>query len=161
MLYKQHWKTNISFSLHQLTGATAFTIYNTQHSLCLEEATVTGLVVLRRCNLYSESQQWTWSDEGTLVSAASSRCLSAPQDEPVKTVPCEGREADSARLMWDCDRDGLVSRSTALLLSVDGQQLTLTHGGKSSKWKSLEKGDICQEKLQRKFQESAGTRACC
>lgn len=157
----QHGIIYISFPLYPLAAAKAFTIYNTQHSLCLEEAAVTGLVVLKRCNLHSESQQWTWSDEGMLVSAASSRCLSASQNEPVKTLSCERQEADSAQLMWDCDRDGLISRSTSMLLSVDGQQLTLTQGGKSSRWKSLEKADICQEKLERKFQETAGTRTPC
>lgn len=149
---------NVCLPRHHLTGAKAFTIYNTQHSLCLEEAHVTGLVVLKRCNLYSGSQQWTWSDEGTLVSVASSRCLSASHNEPVKTVSCEEQGADEAQLMWDCVRDGLFSRSTSMLLSVDGQQVTLAHGGKSSRWKSLEKGDICQEKLERKFQKVAGTK---
>lgn len=43
-----------------------------------------------------------------------------------------------------------------MLLSVDAQQVTLAHDGKSSKWKSLEKGDICQEKLERKFRKTAG-----
>lgn len=41
-----------------------------------------------------------------------------------------------------------------MLLSVDGQRLTLTHGGKNSKWKSLEKADICQEKVERSRRSS-------
>lgn len=157
----RHEIISICHSLHQLTGAKAFTIYNTQHSLCLEEAAVTGQVVLKRCNLDSESQQWTWTDEGMLMCVASSRCLSASQNEPVKTLSCEGLGADSNGLIWDCDRNGLISRSTSMLLSVDGQRLTWTHGGKNSKWKSLEKADICQEKVERKFWMVTGTRVLC
>lgn len=107
--------------------------------------------MLKRCNLDSESQQWTWTEEGMLMCVASSRCLSASQDEPVKTLSCEGPGADSSGLVWDCDRNALISRSTSMLLTVDGQRLTFTHGGKNSKWKSLEKPDICQEKLEREF----------
>lgn len=48
-----------------------------------------------------------------------------------------------------------------MLLSVDGQRLTWTHGGKNSKWKSLEKADICQEKVERKLWMVTGTRVRC
>lgn len=32
-------------------------------------------------------------------------------------------------------------------LSVDGQRVILTDNSKQSKWRSLDQGDICQEKL--------------
>lgn len=143
------------------TGADAFTVYNAQHGLCLEETAATGQVVLRGCSLYSESQQWTWTEEGMLMSLASSRCLSASQNEPVRTDACEGHEADLSGQLWDCDRSRLISRSTAMQLSFEGQHLLLGHGGEGSKWTSVEKGDICREKLERKFRRRTGAKVPC
>ncbi|XP_070759648.1 uncharacterized protein [Enoplosus armatus] len=130
-----------------LSGARAFMIHNTQRSLCLGDSAATGEVLLKKCNLDSESQQWTWIDQGMLICVASSRCLSAIQGEPVRTRSCQGPEVDAVGLMWDCDRDRLISRNTSMLLSIDGRRLILAHDSKHSKWRSLDEGDICQEKL--------------
>ncbi|XP_063738562.1 solute carrier family 51 subunit beta [Eleginops maclovinus] len=133
-----------------LLGARGFMVHNMQHSLCLEEARATGEVLLKNCNLDSESQQWTWMDQGLLMSVASFRCLSALQREPVHTGLCWGPEVDVRGLMWDCDRGRLISRNTSMLLSVDGWRLTLAHDSKHSRWKSLDEGDICHENLRSK-----------
>ncbi|XP_038558000.1 solute carrier family 51 subunit beta isoform X2 [Micropterus salmoides] len=130
-----------------LLGARAFMIHNTQCSLCLEDSAATGEVLLKKCNLDSESQQWIWIDHGMLMCVTSSRCLSALQREPVQTRACQGPEVNDAALVWDCDRDRLISRNTSLLLSINGQRVILTHDSKHSKWRSLDEGDICQEKL--------------
>ncbi|XP_040886584.1 solute carrier family 51 subunit beta [Toxotes jaculatrix] len=130
-----------------LSGGRAFMIYNTQHSLCLEDSAATGEVLLKKCNLDSEGQQWVWIAQGMLMCVASSRCLSAQHTEPVQTLSCQGTDVDTARLTWDCDRDRLISRNTSMLLSLDGQRLTLTYNSKHSKWRALDEGDICQEKL--------------
>ncbi|XP_056269721.1 solute carrier family 51 subunit beta isoform X2 [Pseudoliparis swirei] len=130
-----------------LLGARAFMIHNTQSSLCLEESASTGEVLLKNCNLDSESQQWIWTDRGMLMCVMSSRCLSALQKEPVQTLPCRGSEVDATATLWDCDRGRLISGNNSMLLSIDGWRLVLTHDSKLSKWKSLDEGDICQEKL--------------
>lgn len=122
-------------------------IYNTQHSLCLEDSAAMGEVLLRKCNLESESQQWIWIDQGMLMCTASLRCLSAIQRETPKTQPCRGPSVDPAELMWDCDGDRLLSRNTSMLLSIDGQHLTLKHINKNPKWRSQDEGDICQKKI--------------
>ncbi|CAK6961980.1 solute carrier family 51 subunit beta [Scomber scombrus] len=127
-----------------LSGAKAFLIHNTQRSLCLEDTEPTGDVLLKECDLDSESQKWVWVDQSMLMSLATSRCLSAQQREPIQTRSCD---VDIAGLMWDCDRDRLISRNTSMMLSVKGRRLTLSQDSKNSKWKSLDKGDICQEKL--------------
>nr|XP_043886689.1 solute carrier family 51 subunit beta [Solea senegalensis] len=129
-----------------LSGGRAFMIYNTHHSLCLEDS-ATSPVLLKRCNPDSEFQQWVWIGQGMLMCIGSSRCLSAQQMKPVWTRSCGGPDGDAAGLMWDCDRDRLMSRNMSMLLAVDGQHLTLSLKSKHSKWKSLDEGDICQEKL--------------
>lgn len=131
----------------QPAGATAFMIHNTQRSLCLEDSAPAGAVQLMKCRLDSESQQWVWINHGMLMCVASSRCLSAQHTGPVLTRPCDGAEVDPVGLMWDCDKDRLISRNTSMLLSIEGRRLTLSQGGKHSRWRSLEEGDICQEKL--------------
>ncbi|XP_070687174.1 uncharacterized protein [Pempheris klunzingeri] len=130
-----------------LLGAKAFMIHNTKSSMCLEDSAAAGQVLLKKCNVVSESQQWIWVNQGMLMCVASSKCLSAMQREPIQTQSCWGAEVNAAGLMWDCDRDRLISRDTSMLLSIDDQHLVLTHGSKHSKWKSLDEGDICQEKL--------------
>ncbi|XP_073320801.1 uncharacterized protein [Pagrus major] len=129
-----------------LLGVRAFMIHNTKSSLCLEDSAI-GEVLLKKCNVDSESQQWTWIDQGMLMCVASSRCLLAVQREPLQTQSCQGPEVDAVELVWDCDRDRLISKNTSMLLSVDGRRLILAHDSKSSKWRSLDVGDICQEKL--------------
>lgn len=124
-------------------------IHNTQHCLCLEDSVDSGEVLLRKCNLDSESQQWSWIDQGMLMCVASSRCLSAQQGELVRTQSCHGLEEDEdvTGQVWDCDRDRLINRNTSMLLSVSGQHLILTQDSEQSKWRSLDEGDICKERL--------------
>lgn len=128
-------------------GTRAFLIHNVHHSLCLEETVATAEVVLKRCSLDSESQQWVWLDRSRLMSVASSRCLSSHDIRPVRTEACPEPEEEAKGLEWDCDRDRLIGRNTSMLLSLDGRRLTLSNGNKHSKWRSLDEGDICQEKL--------------
>ncbi|XP_042344753.1 solute carrier family 51 subunit beta [Plectropomus leopardus] len=130
-----------------LLGANAFMIHNTHRSLCLDDSAATGEVLLKNCNLDSESQQWIWIGQGMLMCVASSRCLSALQQKPVLTRPCFESEMNATDLMWDCDRSRLINKKSSMLLSVDGRHLILTHDSKHSKWRSLDEGDICQEKL--------------
>lgn len=122
-------------------------IHNTKYSLCLEDSAAIGEVLLQKCNLDSEFQQWIWINHNMLMCAASSRCLSAMQREPLQTQSCEGPKVDTAGLMWDCDKDRLISRNTSMLLSIDGRRPILTHDSKHSKWRSLDEGDICQKEL--------------
>lgn len=133
--------------LSAVTGTQAFMIYNTHHSLCLEDSAAMGEVLLRKCNLESEAQQWIWIDQGILMCAASFRCLSAIHTETPKTQPCRGPSVDPAELMWDCDGDRLLSRNTSMLLSIDGQHLTLKDNNKNPKSRSQDEGDICQKKF--------------
>lgn len=122
-------------------------IHNAHYSLCLEDSAAAGEVTLQKCSLDSEFQQWIWTDQGMLMCAASSRCMSATQRESLQMRSCRGPEVHAAGLMWDCDRDRLISRDTSMLLSVHDGRLILTHHSKYSKWRSLDEGDICQEKL--------------
>lgn len=118
-------------------------IQNTHNSLCLEDSTATGEVLLNKCNLDSMNQQWVWTTQGKLMCAATSRCLSA-QPDPVQTLSCHIPESEG--LLWDCVRGRLSSRGTTMMLSIDGQHVRLTDNSKLSKWRSLDQGDICQEK---------------
>lgn len=129
-------------------------IYNTKSSLCLEDS-ATGEVLLKKCNIDSASQQWTWIDQGMLMCVASSNCLLAVQRKPLQTQPCRSSEVDAVQFAWDCDRDRLISKNTSMLLSVDGQHLILAHDSKHSKWRSLDVGDICQEKLSKSIRITA------
>lgn len=122
-------------------------IHNTHHSMCVEDSAATGEVLLKKCNLDSVYQQWVWITQGKLMCVATSRCLSAQQTEPVQTLSCQGLEGGGARLLWDCDRDRLINRNTSMRLSADGQHLIVTYNSKQSKWRSLDEGDICQERL--------------
>ncbi|CAI5689536.1 uncharacterized protein si:cabz01068815.1 isoform X2 [Oreochromis niloticus] len=130
-----------------LSGARAFMIHNTQHNLCLEDSADTGEVQLKKCNLDSEYQQWIWISRDMLMCVASSRCLSAQHKGPVHTQDCHGPEVDAAWLIWDCDRDQLISRKLSMLLSHNGQHAILVQHSKHPKWRSLDQGDICQERL--------------
>ncbi|XP_071779029.2 uncharacterized protein LOC139929871 [Centroberyx gerrardi] len=130
-----------------LPGASSFMIHNTHHSLCLEDTSMAGLVLLKKCNIDSELQKWVWNDQRMLKCVGSSRCLSAQHRQPVQTQSCQGLEGVTTGLLWDCEGDRLISENTTLLLSIDGWRLTLSHKSKHSKWRSLDEGDICQEKL--------------
>lgn len=132
-----------------LSGASAFMIHNTQHNLCLEDSADTGEVQLKTCNLDSDYQQWIWISRDMLMCVASSRCLSAQHEGPVHTQDCHGPEVDAAWLIWDCDRDQLISRKLSMLLSHNGQHAILVQNSKHPKWRSLDldQGDICQERF--------------
>ncbi|KAG8001044.1 hypothetical protein GBF38_004835 [Nibea albiflora] len=69
------------------------------------------------------------------------------QRAPLRTEDCLEPNMNATWVMWDCDRNRLINRNTSMLLSVDGGRLILTHDNKQSKWRSLNEGDICQEKL--------------
>lgn len=128
-------------------GVSSFMIHNTHHSLCLEDTATIGPVLLKKCNLDSELQQWIWKDQRMLKCVGSSRCLSAEHMKPVQTQACQELEGGTAKLLWDCEGDQLISQNLSLLLSIHGQRLTLSHKSKHSKWRSLDEGNICQEKL--------------
>lgn len=122
-------------------------LYNTQHSLCLHGSRATDQVSLKKCDLNSDFQQWMWTDEGRLMCVASSKCLLATQSRTVQTQACEGLDVDPSALMWDCDKDRLMSRTTSMFLSTEGQQLTLSPSNRYSNWKSLDTNDFCGQSL--------------
>lgn len=134
-------------SVTRPAGVSSFMIHNTHLSLCLEDSVASDRVLLRKCNLDSELQQWLWEGQGVLRCVGSSRCLSALGGQPVRTEPCPGLQDSDAGLLWDCDQDRLISLDTSLLLSAEGRRLTLSNRGKHSKWRSLDEGDICKDKL--------------
>ncbi|KAJ7994769.1 hypothetical protein DPEC_G00252910 [Dallia pectoralis] len=137
-----------------LPGTSSFMIHNTLHSLCLEDNPSTGLVKLNKCSLDSELQQWIWWDRSVLKNLGTSRCLSATQAEPIITVHCQGVVGEENRgggeLQWGCEQDRLISKNNSLELSTDGKRLTLSQTSKQTRWRSLDKGDICQESLRSK-----------
>ncbi|KAK5615877.1 hypothetical protein CRENBAI_020881 [Crenichthys baileyi] len=122
-------------------------IHNMEYGLCLEDSDDTGQVLLKKCNLDSQAQQWVWMNRGMLMCVATSRCLSAQQNYPVQTQSCQEPDVNAAELMWDCTSNRLASRNTSLLLSSNGQHVILTKHLKHFEWKSLDEGDICQMKL--------------
>lgn len=122
-------------------------IHNTQYGLCLEEMVDTSHVLLKKCNLDSQNQQWIWKDHDLLMCVASSRCLSAQQNHSVQTQFCEEPDVDAANLMWDCNSDRIISRNASLLLSTNGQHVILSNHLQHFEWKSLDEGDICQSRL--------------
>ncbi|XP_041640744.1 solute carrier family 51 subunit beta [Cheilinus undulatus] len=128
----------------------AFMVHNTRRSLCMDDSAASGEVVLRRCNLDSVSQQWVWVDQNMLMNEASSRCLWAQQPGPPRTRSCSergsGPGSDPSGLLWDCDRDRLISRNLSMMLAVDGRRPVLSHDSKQSRWRSVDGGDICQER---------------
>lgn len=138
-------------------------IHNTVHSLCLEDSK-TGWVQLKKCSLDSDLQQWVWRDPNILESVVTSRCLSGYHTDPVQTVPCEGGEEGGERegngLKWDCEGNRLMSRHLSLELSTDGKRLTLSPRSKQSKWRSLDEGDICQERLSESSTQSVTLNYC-
>ncbi|XP_012717087.2 solute carrier family 51 subunit beta [Fundulus heteroclitus] len=135
------------FLLLLVPGGWMFMIHNTQYGLCLEDSADTGQVLMKKCNLDSQAQQWVWMNHGMLMCVASSRCLSAQQNHPVQTQPCQDSDMDAAEMMWDCTSNRLISRNTSLMLSTNGQEVILTNHLKHFQWKSLDEGDICKTRL--------------
>ncbi|XP_054878436.1 solute carrier family 51 subunit beta [Poeciliopsis prolifica] len=135
------------FLLLLVPGGQMFMIHNTQYGLCLEESADTGQVLLKKCDLDSQAQQWLWINQGMLMCVGSCRCLSAQQNHPVQTQACPESDQEAPELMWDCSSNRLSSRNTSLLLSTDGQRVILDNHLKHFEWKSLDVGDICQTSL--------------
>lgn len=130
-----------------LAPAAAFMVFNTGRSQCLQESAASGEVVLSGCDLDSEAQQWMWIDQSMLMNVFSSRCLYALQGGHLQTRSCRGSNVDPAGLLWDCDHGRLISRNLSMFLSVNGQHPVLSHSSKEAKWKSVDGGDICLERL--------------
>lgn len=118
-------------------------IHNTVESLCLQDSPAGTAVTLRKCNLDDDLQQWAWQDQRFLWNIGTQRCLSAFQEHPVLTVACDGGE----NLQWGCENQRLLSLNHSLELSAERGRLRLAPGGHTSRWRSLDKGDICEERL--------------
>ncbi|XP_060797067.1 solute carrier family 51 subunit beta [Neoarius graeffei] len=124
-------------------GTSGFMIHNNMESLCLEDSLRDGGVQLKRCSVNSELQQWVWTERLFLMNVHTQRCLSAFPTNPIQTLDCNGEED----LQWQCMNHRLISLSYSLELGVHRGSLALINTGKSTRWKSLDQGDICQEKL--------------
>lgn len=124
-------------------GTSGFMIHNNAESLCLEDSLGDVGVQLKRCSVDSELQQWIWTDQMILMNIHTQRCLSAFHSDPMQTLDCDGQDD----LQWQCMNHRLISLSLSLELGVHNGRLALTNTGKSTRWKSLDQGNICQEKL--------------
>ncbi|KAM9461041.1 uncharacterized protein Hap1MRO34_017392 isoform 1-T1 [Clarias gariepinus] len=124
-------------------GTSSFMIHNDVESLCLEDSLENAGVQLTRCSLDSELQQWIWTERMFLMNVHTQRCLSALHSNPIQTLNCDGED----HLQWQCMNHRLISLSHSLELSVHSGSLALNNKGKGNRWKSLDQGDICQEKL--------------
>ncbi|KAL2077045.1 hypothetical protein ACEWY4_026549 [Coilia grayii] len=126
-------------------GTSGFMIHNAIESLCLQDSSASSAVKLRRCNLDDDLQQWEWQEQHFLRNVGTQRCLSAFHEHPVVTVTCDG----GGHLQWGCENHRLLSLNNSLELSTKKGRLRLTPalGDPGSKWKSLDKGDVCQERL--------------
>ncbi|KAG5263838.1 hypothetical protein AALO_G00269170 [Alosa alosa] len=133
----------LCFFLH---GANSFMIHNTVESLCLQDSPAGKAITLRKCNLDDDLQQWVWREQRFLRNVGTQRCLSAFHERPVLTVACDGEE----HLEWACENHRLLSLNRSLELSAEKGRVRLTPGGPTSRWKSLDMGDICQERLRSK-----------
>ncbi|MCI4383297.1 hypothetical protein PGIGA_G00024850 [Pangasianodon gigas] len=129
-------------------GTSSFMIHNKVESLCLEDSFGDAGVQLKRCSVYSELQQWIWIERTFLMNVHTQRCLSAFHSDPVQTLNCDGED----ELQWQCMNNRLISMSHNLELGVHSGSLALTNTGKSTRWRSLDQGDICQEKLRSRRQ---------
>ncbi|KAL7866801.1 hypothetical protein AOLI_G00146150 [Acnodon oligacanthus] len=129
-------------------GANSFLIHSALEGLCLEDSGRDAGVHLRRCNLDSQLQQWIWTETWFLMNVGTQKCLSALRDDPVQTVECDGED----HLQWQCVNRRLLSVSRPLELTADSGVLTLTNSGKNYMWKSLDEGNICQDRLRSRRQ---------
>ncbi|KTG02400.1 hypothetical protein cypCar_00007281 [Cyprinus carpio] len=128
-------------------GTIGFTIHSMKEGLCLEDSSE-GAVELKTCSLDSVLQQWKWTDHWLLVNTGTLRCLSAIRTEPVQTITCDSSE----HIKWQCKAQQLISLQNSLALSTEKGKLRL-NTGEPDTWKSLDAGDICQNK-QRSRRES-------
>ncbi|KAI2662935.1 hypothetical protein ROHU_017812 [Labeo rohita] len=111
-----------------------------KEGLCLEDSSE-GVVELRTCSLDSVLQQWKWTDYWFLVNAGTQRCLSAVHTDPVQTITCDSGE----HIKWQCKAQQLISLQNSLALSTERGNVKL-NTGEHDTWKSLDAGDICQNK---------------
>ncbi|XP_016403881.1 uncharacterized protein LOC107737002 isoform X2 [Sinocyclocheilus rhinocerous] len=123
------------------SGTIGFTIHSMKEGLCLEDSSE-GVVELRTCSLDSVLQQWKWTDHCFLVNTGTLRCLSAIHTDPVQTIACDSGE----HIKWQCKAQQLISLQNSLALSTERGKLRL-NTGEHDTWKSLDAGDICQNKL--------------
>ncbi|KAI5629946.1 hypothetical protein C0J50_12645, partial [Silurus asotus] len=128
-------------------GASSFMIHNMLESLCLEDSFENAGVKLKRCSVDSELQQWVWKERMFLINVHTQRCLSAFHSDPIQTLDCDGQDD----LQWQCMNHRLISLSHSLELGVHSGSLVLTNTGKNTRWKSLDQGDLCHEKLKKKI----------
>ncbi len=117
-----------------------FTIRSMKGGLCLEDSSG-GVVELRTCSLDSVLQQWKWTDHWFLVNTGTLRCLSAVHTDPVQTIACDSGE----HIKWQCKAQQLTGLQNSLALSTERAKLRLS-SGEHDTWKSLDEGDICQNK---------------
>lgn len=118
-------------------------IHNNMENLCLEDSLGDAGVQLKRCSVDAELQQWTWTERMFLMNVHTHRCLSALHSDLIQTLDCDGEDY----LQWECMNQRLISLSQSLELGVQRGRLALITTEKSTRWKSLDQGDICQEKL--------------
>ncbi|KAK3533952.1 hypothetical protein QTP70_034940, partial [Hemibagrus guttatus] len=129
-------------------GTSSFMIHNNVENLCLEDSLEDAGVQLKRCSVDSDLQQWIWTERMFLMNVHTQRCLSALHSDSIQTLDCDGEEY----LQWQCMDHRLISMSHSLELGVQRGSLALINTGKSTRWKSLNQGDICQEKLRSRMQ---------
>ncbi|KAG7327369.1 hypothetical protein KOW79_008975 [Hemibagrus wyckioides] len=129
-------------------GTSSFMIHNNIENLCLEDSLEDAGVQLKRCSMDSELQQWIWTERMFLMNVHTQRCLSALQSDSIQTLECDGEKY----LQWQCMDHKLITMSHSLELGVERGSLALMNTGKSTRWKSLDQGDICQEKLRSRKQ---------
>ncbi|XP_026071962.1 uncharacterized protein LOC113051974 isoform X1 [Carassius auratus] len=122
------------------SGTTGFTIHSMKEGLCLEDSSE-GAVELKTCRLDSVLQQWKWTDHWLLVNTGTLRCLSAVHTDPVQTITCDS----SQHIKWQCKAQQLIGLQNSLTLSTEKGKLRLNAGDPGT-WKSLDAGDICQNK---------------
>ncbi|XP_016307743.1 uncharacterized protein LOC107662290 isoform X1 [Sinocyclocheilus anshuiensis] len=122
-------------------GTIGFTIHSMKEGLCLEDS-YEGAVELKTCSLDSVLQQWKWTDHWFLVNTGTLRCLSAVYTDPVQTIACDSSE----HIKWQCKAQQLISLQNSLALSTEKGKLRL-NTGEHDTWKSLDAGDVCQNKL--------------
>lgn len=128
-------------------GASCFMIYNAAESLCLQDSLRDARVDLGRCSVDSDLQQWLWIETWFLMNVGTRRCLSAHHNNPIQMVECDGGD----HLHWNCLNHRLISVNRSLELGTEGGKLVLTNSGKKTKWKSLDEGNICQDKLSKSY----------
>ncbi|XP_063045671.1 solute carrier family 51 subunit beta [Engraulis encrasicolus] len=145
------WVIVVSLCL-LLHGSVGLMIHNAADNLCLQDSSTTEGspgVKLCRCNLDDDLQQWAWQDQRFLRNVGTQRCLSAFRERPLVMEACDGAE----HLAWGCEaQGGLLSLNRSLWLGAHKGRLRLLPApeGLATRWKSLDKYDVCQERVRSK-----------